>query len=64
MTIDLFEAKNLDQVALNIVTVKRETGHGFDKQAAPDTPTALSGKVLLFVAIIVIILIQWFRFEL
>mmetsp|Transcript_2255 Transcript_2255/g.3746 ORF Transcript_2255/g.3746 Transcript_2255/m.3746 type:complete len:247 (+) Transcript_2255:41-781(+) len=42
MTVDLFEKKNLDQVALNIVTLKRETGHGFDKQAAPSTPTKLS----------------------
>lgn len=33
MTIDLFEGKNLLQVAQNIITLKRELGYGFEKQA-------------------------------
>mmetsp|Transcript_22499 Transcript_22499/g.89073 ORF Transcript_22499/g.89073 Transcript_22499/m.89073 type:complete len:247 (+) Transcript_22499:30-770(+) len=36
MTIDLFEAKNLGQVATNLVTLKRESGHGFEKAAVAD----------------------------
>lgn len=40
MTIDLFEAKNLGQVALNIVTLKRKTGHGMEKS----TPAAPGGS--------------------
>jgi hypothetical protein len=31
LTIDLFEGKNIGQVALNIVSVKRHFGHGFQK---------------------------------
>jgi len=31
MTVDLFEGKNLAQVALNIVSLKRQLGFGFDK---------------------------------
>ena len=33
VTIDLFEGKNLLQVAQNIITLKRELGYGFEKQA-------------------------------
>merc|ERR1711934_282366 len=33
VTIDLFEGKNLVQVAQNIITLKRELGYGFEKQA-------------------------------
>jgi len=31
MTVDLFEGKNLGQVALNILTLKKERGYGFAK---------------------------------
>ena len=33
VTVDLFEGKNLGQVAQNIVTLKRELGYGFEKSA-------------------------------
>merc|ERR1711988_1031790 len=32
MTVDLYEGKNLEQVALNIVTLKRESGYGFHRE--------------------------------
>ncbi|PRP85563.1 hypothetical protein PROFUN_06795 [Planoprotostelium fungivorum] len=32
VTVDLFEGKNMSQVVQNIVSLKRATGHGFDKQ--------------------------------
>ena len=33
VTVDLFEGKNLTQVAQNIITLKRELGYGFNKKA-------------------------------
>jgi hypothetical protein len=39
MTVDLYEGKNLNQVVQNIITVKRELGFGFQKQA----PVAAGG---------------------
>ncbi len=41
MTVDLFERKNLAQVALNIVSVKRQLGLGFQKQSAGPVATVL-----------------------
>jgi hypothetical protein len=32
MTVDLFEGKDLNQVALNVLALKRAQGHGFQKQ--------------------------------
>jgi hypothetical protein len=34
MTVDLFERKNLAQVALNLIALKRQLGLGFNKQTA------------------------------
>jgi len=34
MTVDLYEAKNLNQVVQNIVALKRQFGYGFEKQTA------------------------------
>eukprot|EP01129_Flabellula_baltica_P001330 TRINITY_DN11219_c0_g1_i1.p1 TRINITY_DN11219_c0_g1~~TRINITY_DN11219_c0_g1_i1.p1 ORF type:complete len:237 (-),score=57.70 TRINITY_DN11219_c0_g1_i1:38-748(-) len=34
MTVDLWEGKNLAQVALNIIALKRHFGYGFEKQTA------------------------------
>lgn len=43
MTVDLYEAKNLNQVVQNVITVKRElSGFGFEKQAAGATGAAIS----------------------
>jgi len=39
VTVDLFEGKNLAQVVENIRTLKRITGHGFQKQIANPTAT-------------------------
>jgi len=36
VTVDLFEGKNMAQVILNINTVKREMGFGFDKTSKPE----------------------------
>eukprot|EP00053_Salpingoeca_punica_P001765 m.34815 g.34815 ORF g.34815 m.34815 type:complete len:223 (-) comp11204_c0_seq2:865-1533(-) len=52
VTVDLFEGRNLRQVATNIVSLKRELGFGFEKGAkdqvdlkvAPDETTQLSSK--------------------
>lgn len=42
VTIDLFEGQNLNQVALNLITLKRETGHGFEKAAVSDQSSLVS----------------------
>jgi len=34
MTVDLYEAKNLNQVVQNIISLKRQFGYGFEKQTA------------------------------
>jgi len=37
MTVDLWESKNLPQVALNIIAVKRHFGHGFERRTGQQT---------------------------
>jgi len=41
VTIDLYEGKNLGQVVLNILSLKRLKGFGFDKQSISDAPKPL-----------------------
>jgi len=41
MTVDLFEKKNLAQVALNLIALKRQIGGGFNKTSGPSTAKVL-----------------------
>ena len=45
VTIDLFESKNLLQVAQNIVTLKRQLGFGFEKQAPAQIQDSFAREV-------------------
>eukprot|EP01118_Nematostelium_gracile_P018808 TRINITY_DN849_c0_g1_i1.p1 TRINITY_DN849_c0_g1~~TRINITY_DN849_c0_g1_i1.p1 ORF type:complete len:258 (-),score=76.85 TRINITY_DN849_c0_g1_i1:78-851(-) len=42
MTVDLFEKKNLGQVALSVLTLKKEKGFGFEKSG--NTPSSGNGQ--------------------
>ena len=42
VTIDLFEGKNLGQVVLNVLSIKRLKGFGFEKQTSSDPAPKLA----------------------
>jgi len=41
MTVDLYEAKNLNQVVQNIMSLKRQFGYGFEKQSVDESGTQI-----------------------